>query len=280
MISYSADSTGLYGDLAHYPAANHSSNDTRSTYNWDKGNYLGEIPEAAQTFSVVGNMNEFGLAIGETTFGGLKELEGQPGSLLDYGSLIWVTLQRAKTAREAIQIMGELVTEHGYVSSGESFSITDGKEVWINELIGKGPGEKGAVWVATRIPDGYVGAHANQARTTTFARNSSDVIYAPDVVSFAVKKGLYPASAAEEDFSFSDIYDPVSFISARFCEARVWSFFGAVSAGIREGYVDYVSGANLSHRMPLFVKPNLSPNGKLSLNETFWHFRNHYEGKK
>jgi dipeptidase len=218
-------------------------------------------------------MNEHGLAISETTFGGLSSLAGQEGALISYGDLIWITLQRAKTAREAIKTMGELVASYGYADTGESFSINDGSEVWHMEMISKGPGEKGAVWVARKVPDGYVSAHANQARIRTFPRDSNDTIFAQDVVTFARSKNLYPNSSAAWDFSFSDVFDPITFGGARFCEARVWSFFSKVAPGIKDEYLDYVSGKNLSHRMPLFVKPTLVPGGKLSLNDTFWHFR-------
>jgi dipeptidase len=277
MISYASDDAALFGDLAHYPAADHAANATRPCYDWDSGAYLGEIPEVAHTYSVVGNMNEFGLAISETTFGGLSSLAGQKGALISYGDLIWITLQRSKNAREAIKTMGELVSSYGYADVGESFSINDGHEVFILEMISKGPGEKGAVWVAQKVPDGYVSAHANQARIRTFPHNDPDTIFAADVVDFARKKSLYPKDAKDEDFSFSDVFDPVTFGGARFCEARVWSFFSKVAPGIKDEYLDYVSGKNLSHRMPLFVKPTLVPGGKLSLNDTFWHFRNHYE---
>jgi dipeptidase len=195
---------------------------------------------------------------------------------MDYGSLIWVTLQRARTAREAIEVMDHLVQTYGYASSGESFSIADANEIWIMELIGKGRHGKGAVWVARRIPDGYVSGHANQARITTFPLDDSENCqYSSDVISFARKIGLYSESEPDTSFSFSDIYDPVNFDGARFCEARVWSFFSAVMGEQwSEEYLDYASGSNLTHRMPLWVKPS----SKLSLADVMQAMRNHYEG--
>lgn len=191
---------------------------------------------------------------------------------MDYGNLIWVTLQRARTAREAIYMFGNLTATYGYASEGESFSIADPNEVWVLELIGKGPSEKGAVWVAVRIPDGYVSGHANQARIRTFPRNDDNAaIYSHDVVTFARRKGLYNGTDAE--FSFSDVYDPVGFGGARFCEVRVWDFFNRVTAGMGQ-YLDYVQGRNLTNRMPLYVRPTK----QLSLNDTMWYHRTHFEG--
>lgn len=186
--------------------------------------YLGHIPESSTTtYNVVGNCNEVGLCIGETTFGGLEDLcEAYPGSIVDYGSLIWITLQRSATAREAIATMDHLMQTYGYASEGESFSIADADEVWINEVIGKGKHELGSVWAAVRIPDGAVSSHANQARITTFDWESPDVMYSADVLSFAKKIGLLDGAVGNRDFSFSDTYDPVTFEGARFCEGRVW----------------------------------------------------------
>eukprot|EP00727_Mastigamoeba_balamuthi_P006148 m51a1_g2152 hypothetical protein (281) ;mRNA; r:17414-24010 len=216
LISYNADSHTTYGSLYHWPHAHWPANATRDCVDWDSGEYLGKIPQVSETYNVVGNVNEYQLIIGESTWGGLEALAHQNNSLLDYGSLIWTTLQRAKTAREAISVMTSLVAQFGYESEGESFSIADPKEVWYMELIGKGEFEKGAVWVARRVPDGYVTAHANQARITTFPRNDPEnCLYAPDVVSFAKKHGFYPASGSEEAFSFSDVYNPLTFENAR-----------------------------------------------------------------
>ncbi|MFU8844394.1 MAG: C69 family dipeptidase, partial [Bacteroidales bacterium] len=267
-ISYSADSHVLYGELYYWPAATHPEGAMLEVYEWDTGKFLGKIKQAPQTYNVVGNMNEFQVAIGETTYGGLKELGSQTGAIIDYGSLMYITLQRAKSAREAIRIMTELVAEYGYYSSGESFSIADPNEAWILEMIGKGEGNKGAVWVALRIPDGYVSAHANQARiqafpladgvnSITFSQRDKlshpDVAcyYADDVISFARQKGYYTGD--DKSFSFSDIYAPVDFGGARFCEVRVWSFFRSVKAGM-DKYLDYASGHNLKNRMPLWIK--------------------------
>ncbi len=235
MISYAADSHLLYGELYHWPARTWPAGSMLDVYEWDTGKFLGQIEQAESTFNVVGNMNEHQLSIGETTFGGLEQLETQSGAIIDYGSLIYITLQRAKNAREAIKVMHQLVSKYGYYSSGESFSIADPDEVWLMELIGKGEGEKGAVWVARRIPDGYVSGHANQARITTFPLENMKIsistkdinrifdediecVYSEDVISFARRKGLY--RGGDQEFSFSDVYAPVSFGGARFCEMR------------------------------------------------------------
>ena len=236
MVTYAADSHSLYGELYYQPAQEHARGAMRDIYEWDTGKYLGQIPQPQFTLSVVGNMNEYQVAIGETTFGGREELGSQKGAIMDYGSLMYVTLQRAKTAREAISIMADLVENYGYYSSGESFSIADPDEVWIMELIGKGEGQKGAVWVAQKIPEGYISGHANQARITTFPKNDPEnCMYAPDIISFARDKSWYKGTDA--DFSFSDVYAPVDFGAARFCEARVWSGFNKVASGM-EKYVE------------------------------------------
>lgn len=271
MITYTADSHVLYGELYFRPAKSYPEGAMVDIYDWDTGKYLGKIKQVRKTYSVVGNMNEHQLAIGETTYGGRKELVN-PEGIMDYGSLIYTTLQRAKTAREAIKIMGELVAEYGYHSSGESYSISDPHEVWIMEMIGKGPGNKGAVWVALRIPDGYISGHANQARITTFPLNDADnCIYSSDVISFAKSKGYF--SGKDEDFSFSDIYAPVDFGGARYCEARVWAMFNRVTSGM-EKYLDYAKGHNLKNRMPLWVKPDK----KLSVNDVMELMRDVYQG--
>eukprot|EP00041_Stephanoeca_diplocostata_P019616 m.426169 g.426169 ORF g.426169 m.426169 type:complete len:301 (-) comp21352_c0_seq5:2985-3887(-) len=224
MIAYNADSGNLYGSLGIYPAADHAPGTMRDIWDWDASTYLGSIPEVNHTYNVVGNSNEHGVTIGETTFGGLPKYNHQPGAIMDYGSLIWVTLQRSTTAREAINVAAKLMEDYGYASDGESFSISDQNEVWLMEIFSKGPGRKGAVWVASRVPEGYICSHANQARTTTFKHDDPDnVLYSPDVVSFAVEEGLYPKTADPKDFDFSGTYDPVSFTGARLCEARVYS---------------------------------------------------------
>ncbi len=273
MITYAADSHVLYGELYFWPATDYPAGTMVDVYEWDTGKFLGKIPQAAHTYTVIGNMNEFQLAIGETTYGGRKELNvNQKGAIMDYGSLIYMTLQRAKTAREAIKIIGDLVEKHGYYSSGESFSIADPNEVWIMEMIGKGENEKGAVWVARQVPDGYVSAHANHARITTFpTKQTKDCIFSADVRSFAKEKGFFKGK--DEDFSFSDIYAPVDFGGARFCEARVWAFFNIINKDMGK-YVDYAQGKNLKNRMPLWIKPDK----KLSLKNVMDGMRDHYEG--
>lgn len=280
MVTYAADSHTLYGELYYQPACDYPEGAMRDIYEWDTGKYLGQIPQVRHTYSVVGNINEFQVAIGETTYGGRSELSSQSDAIMDYGSLIYVTLQRAKTAREAIEIMTDLTDKYGYYSSGESFSISDPEEVWILEMIGKGEGEKGAVWVAMKIPDGYISGHANQARITTFPLNDPEnCLYAPDVISFAREKGWY--NGTNQDFSFSDVYAPVDFGGARFCEARVWSGFNKVTTGM-DKYSEYAKGI-IEHggpnnfpvnRMPLWVKPDK----KLTVQDVMGLMRDHFEG--
>eukprot|EP00740_Mantoniella_antarctica_P004831 CAMPEP_0181358498 /NCGR_PEP_ID=MMETSP1106-20121128/5548_1 /TAXON_ID=81844 /ORGANISM="Mantoniella antarctica, Strain SL-175" /LENGTH=678 /DNA_ID=CAMNT_0023471475 /DNA_START=382 /DNA_END=2418 /DNA_ORIENTATION=+ len=258
LLAYNADSGALYGSLGHYPAATHLPNATRDVWDWDDSVFLGTIPEAAQTLNVIGNANEAGVVIGETTFGGLPSLDSRgSGGVMDYGSLIWIALQRARTCRAAIHVIDRLVQRHGYASDGESFSCVDGKEAWLMELIGKGAHEKGAVWVASKVPDGAILAHANQARTTTFVRDDPDtVMFSPDVVSFARKIGRYPAAAPDAAFDFSAAYDPVTFSGARHGEARVWDIYRHVAGPeAMDKYIDYARGFNLTNRMPLFVYP-------------------------
>ncbi len=297
MITYAADSHVRYGAIAFYPAADHQIGDLCQVYHYENGKLLGTIPEVAHTFSVIQLMNEFQVAIGETTFGGLDSLSSQPGAILDYGSLMRIGLQRSKTAREMIRVMTELVAQYGYISGGESFSVSDANEAWIMEMIGKGKYEKGAVWVARLIPDGYVCGHANQARITTFpfqkTNNWNDtkqsVYHSPDVISFAKKHAYYQGT--NESFSFSDVYNPVRFGGARFCDARVWSFFRKINKEVRENqdYTNYAMGkfdrnaqfsnqtANpngyVSNRLPLWVKPD-SP---VTLQQVKAAMRDHYE---
>ncbi len=272
MISYSADSHVLYGELYFRPAADYAEGTMMDIYEWDTHKYLGKIKQAKHTYSVVGNMNELQVAIGETTFGGREEIQHQPTALVDYGSLIYLALQRSKTAREAIQIMGELVAEYGYYSEGESFSISDPNEVWILEMIGKGKDEKGAVWVAQRIPDGCISGHANQARITTFPLNDpQNCLYSADVISFARKMKWF--SGDDKNFSFSDTYAPVNFESARFCEGRVWSGFNKVNKGMGK-YLQYAMGYDLKNRMPLWIKPDQ----KLTVQDVMEMMRDHFEG--
>lgn len=270
LISYAADSYALYGELYHWPAQQYSPGEMLKVYEWDTGKYLGEIPQVLQTYNVIGNMNEHQLAIAETTFGGRSELSDSTG-IMDYGSLIYITLQRAKNAREAISVMTGLVREHGYYSGGESFSIADPEEVWVMEMIGKGTGNKGAVWVAVRIPDDCVSAHANQARIQQFPLNDPEnCIYSPDVISFAREKGYFNGNDA--DFSFAQAYAPLDFGALRYCEARVWSFFHKVNKDMAQ-YVTYAQGKT-TDPMPLYIKPDR----KLSAQDIQEMMRDHYEG--
>ncbi len=270
-ITYTADSHTLYGELYFWPAADHMPGAMLDVYEWDTHRWLCQIPQVPHTYNVVGNMNEHQLSIGETTYGGRPELADSTGKI-DYGSLIYIALQRAKNSREAIKVMTQLVEEYGYCSEGESFSISDPNEVWIMEMIGKGPGNKGAVWVAVRIPDGYVSGHANQARITNFPLNDTmNCYYSKDVISFARSKGYFKGSDAE--FSFCDVYAPLDFDAARFCEARVWSLFNKVTKGM-DKYVDYAKGENLKNKMPLWVKPDK----KISVYDVMNVMRDHYQG--
>ncbi|MEI6575370.1 MAG: C69 family dipeptidase [Bacteroidota bacterium] len=271
-ISYLADSHTLFGELYHFPAANYPAGSMLDITEWDTGKHLGQIKQVSHTYNVVGNMNEHQVSIGETTYGGREEIQQQPVAVVDYGSLIYIALQRSKTAREAIKVMTDLVAEYGYASEGESFSISDANEVWIMEMIGKGKEEKGAVWVAMRVPEGYICAHANQARIQTFPLNDpQNCVYSSDVITFARKMKWFNGN--DKDFSFSDTYNPVEFGGARFCDARVWSMFRRVNKEMDQ-YADYAQGINLSHRMPLFVKPD----HKLDLQEVMNLMRDHYEG--
>ncbi len=271
MISYAADSHVLFGELYFWPAENHPDNAMLDIYEWDTGKYLGEIKQAPHTYRVVGNMNENQVSIAETTFGGRSELRDTTG-IMDYGSLIYVALQRAETARDAINIMTSLVEEYGYYSSGESFSIADPDEVWIMEMISKGPNNKGAVWVARKVPDGYISAHANQARITTFPLNDEEnCIYSKDVISFAREKGYFDGK--NKDFSFADTYAPLDYSAIRFCEARVWSAFRQVNQEEADKYEDFIMGES-DERMPLFFKPQ----NKVSARDVMNIMRDHFEG--
>lgn len=271
IVSYSADSYGMFGWLYHYPAATHPDGAMRDIHDWDTGKYLGQIKEAKQTYNVVGNMNEYQVTIGETTFGGRPELVDTTG-IMDYGSLIYVALQRSRTAKEAIKVMTDLVKEYGYYSSGESFSIADPNEAWIMEMIGKGPGIKGAVWVAVRIPDDCIAAHANQSRIHKFNLNDKDnCLYSPDVISFAREKGYF--TGKNSDFSFADAYCPLDFSGLRFCEARVWSFYNMFSKTTGDAYLPYILGES-KDPMPLYIKAD----SKLSVRDVQRAMRDHYEG--
>ena len=279
MITYAADSHVLYGELYYWPAADYPDGAMLDVVEWDTGKYMGKIPQVKHTYQVTGNMNENQVAIGETTYGGRKELATQKDALVDYGSLIYISLQRSKTAREAITVMTDLVKNFGYASSGESFSISDANEVWILEMIGKGEGQKGAVWVAMRIPDGYISGHANQARITQFPLNDpKNCLYATDVISFAREKGWFEGK--NNEFSFSDTYAPVDFSGARFCDARVWSGFNKVNKQMKQyesyamGKVTYDANKVATNRMPLWIKPD----SLLSLKDVMNMMRDHYEG--
>jgi len=286
MITYSADSHVLYGELYFWPAMKYKPGTMFDVYEWDSGRFLGTIEQAPVTYSVVGNMNQYQLAISETTYGGRGELRNRDG-LIDYGSLIYLTLQRAKNAREAIHTIVTLTEKYGYCSSGESFSISDPNEVWIMEMIGKGQGKKGMAFVARLVPDGYISGHANQARIQTFPQAngttsitsaeidkifnpSVETVYAADVVTVARDFGWYDGTDA--DFSFSDVYAPVDFGAARFCDARVWAGFNRVNSNMGE-YLNYAMGYDLENRMPLWVKPD----NKLSLEDVMGLMRDYYQ---
>lgn len=271
MITYAADSHELYGELYFTPAGIHLFGEMREIVEWDTGKTLGRIPQAAVTYQVVGNMNEHQVAIGETTWGGRKELAG-PAGIIDYGSLMWIGLERSRTAREAIDVITKLVDEFGYASTGESLSIADPNEAWIMEIIGKGEKQKGAVWVAVKLPDGTISGHANQARVREFPRNDpKNAVFSKDVVSFAREKGWF--TGKDEEFSFADVYAPLRGGTLRGCDARVWSVFrrAAPSLNLSSDWILAVPGAR---PMPLFVKPDK----KLTTKDVMELMRDHFEG--
>ena len=286
MVSYAADSHWLFGELYYHRAADWPAGSRLNIREWDTNKPLGSIPQIAHTYQTVGNMNEHQLVIGETTYGGREELM-DPAGVMDYGSLIYVTLQRARTAREAIDIIVSLANEFGYPSEGESFSIADGTEAWVMDLIGKGPEEKGIVWVARRVPDGYICAHANQSRITTFPLDDpQNCLYAPDVITFARKRGWF--SGKDSEFSFRDAYCPLDFGTVRGCDARVWSAFNILCDGVftyiddsgkevsrpASDWLDYAMGYDLAGEMPLFVKPSR----KITVKDVADVMRDHFEG--
>ena len=293
MVSYAADSHYLFGELYYHPARDWKAGEVLRVYEWDTNRYLGEIDQVEHTFQTVGNMNEYQLIITETTWGGRPELEDKKGGI-DYGSLIYITLQRAKTAREAIDIIVELANKYGYASEGETFSIADKNEAWIMELIGKGMNvrngvnmNKGIVWVARRVPDGAICAHANQARIGKFPLNDPDnCLYAPDVITFARRKGYF--DGADSEFSFKAAYGPADFGTVRGCDARAWSAFNILTNGwfsyydedgntvTRDAFsfLDYVMGENLENDFPLFVYPRK----KISVKDVADVMRDHFEG--
>ena len=269
MVTYAADSHTLYGELYHQPAADYPEGAMRKVYEWDTGKYLGEIPEVRHTYSTVGNMNEHGLTIAESTWGGRPELEGS--GLIDYGSLIYITLQRAKTAREAVDIMTDLVKQYGYSSSGESFSIADPNEAWIMELIGKGKDDPGAVWVARRVPEGHISGHANHSRIHQFPLNEpATTIYSPDVIDFARSKGYF--NGKDEDFSFSSAYAELDGSALRGCDGRVWSFYNKYNPDMGP-YFDWILQGK-GEPLPLWIKPSR----KLSARDMQAMMRDHFEG--
>ena len=272
-ITYNADSYGMFGRLKYYPAAKHPKGIMRRIVDGDTNHYLCDIPEAPETYAVMGQINEYQLAITETTFGGREELDGA-GEGIDYVSLMTLGLQRAKTAREAIKVMTELVNKYGYASSGESFSIADPNEVWMMEMIGKGKGREGAVWVAVRIPDDCIAAHANHSRIHKFnLKDKDNVMYAKDVITFARQKGYFTGKDA--DFSFSAAYAPADFGAIRYCDTRVWSFYNKWVEGM-DKYLAYATGKEVGKHepMPLYFKPKC----KLSLADVMESNRDHYEG--
>lgn len=272
-ITYNADSYGMFGRLVYYPAARHAPGTMRQIIDGDTNKHHGEIAEAPVTYSVMGNINEHQVAITETTFGGREELVDTAG-IIDYVSLMAIALQRSKTAREAIGVMTSLVQEYGYASSGESFSIADPNEVWILEMIGKGSGRRGTVWVAVRIPDDCIAVHANQSRIHKFdLKDKKNVLYSKDVISFARERGYFKGKDA--DFSFADAYAPADFGSQRYCDARAWSFFNKWVDGM-DRYLDFVDGKHIgtSEVMPLYFKPNRP----VTLKELMMSNRDHYEG--
>ena len=293
MISYAADSHTLFGELYFRKAADWPEGSMLDVYEWDTGRYLGQIPQTGHTYQTVGNMNEHQLIIGETTYGGRPELYDSTG-IMDYGSLIYIALQRATTAREAIEVIVDLANTYGYCSSGESFSIADKDEVWVMDLIGKGHRlengknvRKGIVWVARRVPDGYICAHANQSRISTFPLDDKEnCLYSPDVIDFAREMGYF--DGPDEEFSFCDAYNPLNFGALRGCESRAWSAFNILCDGqftFEDGdgntvtrdaydYIDYAMGYDASKRFPLFVRPSR----KLTVKDVADAMRDHFEG--
>lgn len=272
ICTYNADDYGMFIGLAHYPAGTHAKGTMRQIYDWDTHEYHGEIPEAPVTYNVIGNINEYQVTIGETTYGGREEMVDTTG-IFDYGSLIYVALQRSKSAREAITVMATLAQTYGYNSSGETFTICDPNEAWIMEMMGKGPGSKGVVWVAIRIPDDAICAHANQSRIGKFdMKDKQNVLYAKDVIKFARNKGWYDGKDA--DFSWKQVYAAPDFGGRRFCDARVWSFFRHFDKGF-DRYLPWALGKDPNAEdMPLWIVPD----HKVSIQEVQACMRDHYEG--
>ena len=273
IISYSQDDYGSFEPLRVIPAADHPAGTMHPLYHYESNNYLGEIPEVAHTYGVVGLMNEFQVSIHETTYGGRSELTDTISGLIDYGSLMVLGLQRSKTAREAIQVMTELTEKYGYESEGESFTVADPNEAWILEMIGKGPGRKGTVWVAVRIPDDCISGHANQSRIHQFPlKDKKNCLYAKDVISFAREKGYF--NGKDADFSFADAYAPADFGALRYCEARVWSYFNKWADEDMNPYLPYAMGDTKGQVLPLYVRPK----APLTVQDVKDMMRDHYEG--
>lgn len=272
ICTYNADDYGMFIGLCHYPAAKHAKGEMRKVIDWDTKEYHGEIPEAPETYNVIGNINEYQVTIGETTYGGREEMVDSTG-ILDYGSLIYIALQRSKTAREAISVMTTLAETYGYNSEGETFTICDPNEAWIMEMMGKGPGSKGVVWVAMRIPDNAICAHANQSRIGKFnMKDKKNVIYSKDVVKFARSKGWFDGK--DTDFSWKETYAKPDFGGRRFCDARVWAFFRHLDKGF-DRYLPWALGKDPNAEdMPLWIVPD----HKVSVQEVEACMRDHYEG--
>jgi len=276
ICSYNADSYGAFMKLAHYPAAKHQKGDMRKIYEWDTNKYLGEIPEAEETYNVVGNINEWQVTIGETTYGGREEMVDSTG-VIDYGSLIYIGLQRSKTAREAIQIMTSLVEQYGYYSEGETFTICDPNEAWIMEMQGCGADRKQSkervVWVARRIPDNAICGHANQSRIGVFPlKDKENVLYSKNVIKYARKMGWF--DGRDEEFSWKMAYAAPDFSGRRICDARVWSFFNHHVKGM-EQYLPWALGKDPNAvDMPLWVVPVK----KVSVEDVMNDMRDHFEG--
>lgn len=272
MVTYNADSYGMYGNMYRHVGSSHAKGEMRKIYDWDTNKYLGEIPQAERTYNVVGQMNELQVSICETTFGGRSELV-DPQGIIDYGSLIYIGLERSTSAREAIRVMTDLVAKYGYCSEGETFTIADKNEVWVMEMVGMGPGSKNAAWVAVRVPDDCISAHANQSRITRYFTlfPKQDVLYNKDNVKFARSKGFF--TGKDSEFSFREAFNAPDFSGIRFCDARVWSFFNKHVDGM-DKYLPYINGGNMKDEMPLYVKPRQL----VSLQQLKNDMRDHYEG--
>ena len=271
MCTYNADDYGMFIGLAHYAAGTHQKGEMRKVIDWDTKKYHGEIPEAPVTYNVIGNINEFQVTIGETTYGGREEMVDTTG-IIDYGSLIYIALQRSRTAREAIKVMTSLAEKYGYNSEGETFTICDPNEAWIMEMMGCGGDKKQkVVWVAVRVPDNAICGHANQSRIGVFSQYQTEVLHSKNVVSFARQKGWYKGT--DKDFSWKNTYAFPDFSGRRWCEARVWSFFNHHKDMSR--WLPWAIGKDKNAEdMPLWIVPNK----KLSVKDLESDMRDHYEG--